>query len=59
MMIANAEICSELFGVLALDSENDDDTIAFVGNERMVRVSYSVCEPDGSERTSEPHHSQR
>ena len=31
---------SPFFGVVAV--EDDDDTVAFVGTERMVRVDYHV-----------------
>jgi hypothetical protein len=34
---------SPMFGVVAVD-EGEDDTVAFVGTERMVRVDYHVGE---------------
>lgn len=33
-------VYSPMFGVIAV--EDDDDTVAFVGTERMVRVDYHV-----------------
>jgi hypothetical protein len=33
-------VYSPFFGVIAV--EDDDDTVAFVGSERMVRVDYQV-----------------
>jgi hypothetical protein len=32
---------SPMFGVVAVDEEQDD-TVAFVGSERMVRVDYHI-----------------
>jgi hypothetical protein len=32
---------SPMFGAIAIDEE-DDNTVAFVGSERMVRVDYQV-----------------
>lgn len=32
---------SPMFGALAVE-EDADDTVAFVGNERMVRVDYQI-----------------
>lgn len=39
--VVSIVIYSPMFGALAVE-EDDDDTVAFVGTERMVRVDYQV-----------------
>jgi hypothetical protein len=45
---------SPMFGVVAVDEE-EDDTVAFVGSERMVRVDYHVGDFEDLGDEGSPH----